>query len=178
MAKRKRQPPQPGTDQFLCPVQVSGTFGVKRPVIAAAMRQAGREQPLTVAEARRWRDHPELAPDEGVTVLAAVAAALAEREHRERQAGIEYEHRTLILTERVARRLLTGATHFRSPETERIAQEIAVRASKELCRAHTGRCGEINPEILSELDKAALRWADVDPLRHSTWIIHRGDCRE
>ena len=138
MAKNKRQPLQPGTGRYLCPGPVSGTFGVKGHGIAEAMRQAGRQQPLTVAEAKSWRDHPEQAPEEGVAVLAAVAAAQAEREHRERQAGIEDEHRMMILTEKVAKRLLAGAKHFRSPEAQRIAQEMAFRASKELCRARTG----------------------------------------
>ena len=37
-------------------------------------------------------------------------------------------------------------------------------------------CGEIDPEVLSDLDIAALRWAGVDPFNHSTWAVHRGDC--
>lgn len=178
MPQKKRQPPQPGTDRYLCPGPVSGVLGVKRHVIAEAMRQTGRQHPLTVAEAKSWRNHPEKAPEAGIAVLAAVAAAKAEREHKERQADIEYEHRILNLTEKVSRRLLAGAKHFRSPDAELIAQDMAFRASKELCRAHTDVCGELNPELLSDLDIAALRWAGIDPCDHSTWIVHRGDCPE
>ncbi|WP_369243692.1 hypothetical protein [Streptomyces sp. R41] len=140
------------------------------------MRQAGRDEPLSVAEATAWRDHPEKAPEVGIAVLATVVAAKAEREHRERQADIEYEHHMLNLTEKVTKRLLAGAKHFRNPDAELIAQDMAFRASKELCRAHTDKCGEINPELLSKLDLAALRWAGIDPYAHSTWIVHRGDC--
>lgn len=176
MPKEKRRLPQPGTDRFLCPGPVSGILGAKQHVVAEAMRMAGREHPLTIAEARSWRDHPEEAPEAGVAVLAAIAAAKAERERRERQAAIEYEHRLLLLTEKVTRRLLAGAKHFRNPDAELIAQDMAFRAGKELCRAHTDVCGEIEVELLCDLDIAALRWAGIDPCDHSTWIVHRGDC--
>jgi len=181
MPKRKPQLARPGTDQYSCPGPVSGTFGVKRHVIAEAMRQADRTQPLTVAEAKRWRDHPEQASEEGVAVLVAVAvavaAAQAEREHRERQVDIEYEHRMMILWEKVERRLLAGAKHFRNPDAELIAADIAFRAGKELVRAHADVCGQFDPSFFSEVDMAALRWAGVDPFDHSTWVVHRGDCR-
>ncbi|MFD7446407.1 hypothetical protein [Streptomyces sp. NPDC059909] len=51
---------------------------------------------------------------------------------------------------------------------ELIVQDIAFRAGKELCRAPTDMCGEINPELLSDLDVAALRWAGIDPHDYST----------
>ncbi|WP_419994870.1 hypothetical protein [Streptomyces boninensis] len=105
-----------------------------------------------------------------------MAAVKAARDHRDRQADIEAERRMLSLPDKVAKRLLAGAKHFRSPDAELIAQDMAWRASKELCRAHTDVCGAIDPELLSALDVAALRWAGVDPSDHSTWIVHRGDC--
>jgi hypothetical protein len=177
VAKKKRQqPPQPGTDRYLCPADVSGILGVKRHVIADALRQAGRSTPLTAGEARSWHDHPETAPEEGVAVLAAAAAHKAEREHRERQQDIEYEHRMLNLTEEVTRRLLKGAKHFRNRDAELIAQDMAFRVSKELCRAPGRHCGDVAPNDLPDIDIAALRWAGVDPSDHSTWVVHRGDC--
>ncbi|MFC5747956.1 hypothetical protein [Actinomadura rugatobispora] len=177
MPKKKRQPPQPGTDRYLCPADASNILGVKRHVIAEALRQAGREKPLTHTEARSWRDHPETAPGEGIAVLAAAASAKAEQEHRERQRDIEYEHRMLNLTEKVTKLLLKRAKHFRNPDAELIAQDMALRASKEMCRAHSDTCGDLgDPVLLSDLDIAALRWAGINPYDHSTWIVHRGDC--
>jgi hypothetical protein len=71
---------------------------------------------------------------------------------------------------------LAGAKHFGNPDAELVAQDMALRASKELCRAHTEACGKIVPELLADLGIAALRWAGIDPHDHSTWIVHRGDC--
>lgn len=176
MATKKHPPPQPGTDRYLCPGPLAGTFGVKRHVIAGALRQAGRTQPITVAEARRWRDHPEQAPQEGLAVLAAVAAAKAEREHRQQQADLERAHRMMILREKVEQRLLRGAKHFRSSDAELIARDIAFRASKELVRGCGRACGG-RVDGLRPVELAALRWAGIDPDDHSTWVVHRGDCQ-
>jgi hypothetical protein len=82
----------------------------------------------------------------------------------------------LNLTEQVTKRLLAGAEHFGNPDAELIAQDMALRAGKELCRAHTEVCGESNPELLAALDVAALWWVGIDPHEHSTWIVHRGGC--
>jgi hypothetical protein len=91
--------------------------------------------------------------------------------------ALEDEHRALLLEERVGRRLRAGARNLR-PAEEEIALDWAFRAAKELVRAHTDTCGEYDPEYLTELDAAALRWAGVDPADHSTWMVHRGDCPE
>ncbi|MGI5239362.1 hypothetical protein [Dactylosporangium sp. CA-139066] len=133
--------------------------------IARWMRGAGVTATLAPQQATAWTVDPRNAPE-----------WQAERAYRERRADIEYEHRMLNLTEKVAKRLLAGAKHFRNPDAELIAQDMALRASKELCRAHTEVCGKIIPELLSDLDIAALRWAGIDPGDHSTWIVHRGDC--
>jgi hypothetical protein len=109
-------------------------------------------------------------------LLAEKASRDAEREYRERQRDIEYQHRQVILWDKVEKRLLAGAKHFRNPEAQLIAEDMAFRASKELCRSDTGNCGQIDPELLTDLDVAVLRWAGVDPFDHSTWIVHRGDC--
>lgn len=45
-----------------------------------------------------------------------------------------------------------------------------------MSRAHHPEvCGEIDPELLSDLDIAALRWAGIDPYDHCTRIVHRGE---
>jgi hypothetical protein len=102
--------------------------------------------------------------------------AAAQREHRERQVEFEYEHRMVVLQQKVEQRLLAGAQRFRDPDAELIALDMALRASKELVRANTDVCGEMDPTPLCDLDLAALRWAGVDPFDHSTWVVHRGDC--
>ncbi|MEV6969371.1 hypothetical protein AB0M47_30095 [Hamadaea sp. NPDC051192] len=131
---------------------------------------------LTASQARAWKVDPGTAPQWFTGLLAEKASRDAEREYRERQADIEYEHRMLILAEKVTRRLLSGARHFGNPDAELIAQDMAFRASKELCRANTEVCGQIDPGPLGDLDVAALRWAGIDPHDHSTWIVHRRDC--
>lgn len=80
-----------------------------------------------------------------------------------------------LFHEKVERRLLAGAKHFRSHEAELIATDIAVRASKELVRNCGPVCGG-SVDGLLPVELAALRWARVEPDDHSTWLIHRGDC--
>lgn len=140
------------------------------------MREAGVTEPLTPRKAKAWKAGPSAAPEWFMSLLAEKASRDAEREHRERQRDIEYEHRQMILWDKVERRLLRGTKHFRNPDAELIALDMAFRASKELCRADTDTCGQITPDLLSDLDVAALRWAGVDPFDHSTWVVHRGDC--
>jgi len=90
---------------------------------------------------------------------------------------LDYEHRELLAEEKVTRRLLAGARNLKADQ-EVIAADWAFRASKELVRAHTDTCGQYDPELLTDLDVAALRWAGVDPANHSTWVVHRGNCPE
>jgi hypothetical protein len=167
---------QKTADRALCPVPTANVMQMKVHEIARWMRGAGVTETLTPQQATAWKVDPRNAPEWFTGLLAENASCAAEREYRERQADLEYEHRMLNLTEKVTKRLLAGAKHFRNPDAELIAQDMALRASKELCRAHTEACGKIIPELLSDLDIAALRWAGIDPHDHSTWIVHRGDC--
>ena len=176
MGRKRRKQAEPGTDEYLCPAKVGAVLGAKRRVIAQAMREAGRVRPLTVAEANLWHDRPGDAPEEGVAILAAVAADKARREHRKQSSKFEDEHRMMLLTEKVEKRLLAGVKHFSNADAELIATDIAFRASKELLRTDGPACGDVDPHPLPDLDVAALRWAGIDPSDHSTWAIHRGDC--
>ncbi|MHA6803585.1 hypothetical protein [Salinifilum ghardaiensis] len=72
--------------------------------------------------------------------------------------------------EKVERRLLRGAKHFRRPEDEEIAVDLAFRAMEELLRAD-GDASALDP-----LAVAALRWAGVAPTDHGTWFLHGGGC--
>lgn len=144
--------------------------------IARWMCEAGVTESLTPQNAKAWKADPSAAPVWFTSLLAEKAARDAEREHRERQGDIGYQHRQMILWDKVEKRLLAGAKHFRNPDAELIAQDMAFRAGKELCRAHTDTCGEIEPELLTDLDVAALGWAGINPFDHSRWIVHRGDC--
>ncbi len=70
----------------------------------------------------------------------------------------------------VADRLRRGG-RIRGERRELIASDIAFRAMKDLVRDN----GSVR--YLNAVDVAALRWAGVDPSDHSTWFLHRGDCR-
>jgi hypothetical protein len=67
-----------------------------------------------------------------------------------------------------------SSTWHGSPPTPR--SYVGVRFAWSVRCAHTDTCGEITPELLTDLDVAALRWAGIDPFDHSTWVVHRGDC--
>lgn len=172
----KKISPQKKADRALCPVQVANIMQLKVHEVAAAMRAADVIEQLTPQHAREWMKDPAGAPQWFIGLLAESAARQAQRIAREECEELERRHTLVIAEEKVTRRLLAGAKHFRSPEEELIASDMAFRASKELVRAHTDTCGEIDPELLSDLDIAALRWAGVDPFNHSTWAVHRGDC--
>jgi hypothetical protein len=174
---KKPLSPQKRADRALCPVVVASGIGMKVQEVAKAMRAAGVTESLTLKQARAWRDNPHDAPQWYTALLAERAARRAQQEHRNRQDAIEHEHRMLLAAEKVERRLLAGAKNFRDPHEELMAQDMAWRASKEMCRAHSDTCGDLgDPVILCDLDIAALRWAGIDPHDHSTWILHRGDC--
>ncbi|MGW5669968.1 hypothetical protein [Micromonospora sp. NPDC003776] len=172
----KKVSPQKKADRALCPVQVANMMRLKVHEVAAVMRAAGVIEQLTPQHAREWMKDPVAAPRWFVGLLAESAARQAQRIAREEREELERRHKLVIVEEKVTRRLLAGAKHFRSPEEELIASDMAFRASKELVRAHTGACGEVDPQLLSDLDIAALRWAGVDLYDHSTWAVHRGDC--
>ncbi|MEV6350397.1 hypothetical protein [Actinoplanes sp. NPDC051851] len=176
MSRRKRPPPEPGSDRYLCPAPVCGLFAVKRHVLAAALREQGRTAPVTLAEARRWRDDPESAPPEGIAVLAAAAAEKACRLYADLQREFDEEYRSVVLTERVKRRLLAGARRFRRVQDIVIAKDMAWQAAVELAHSCPGECGDPDLSALLPIDHAALRWAGVDPLRHETWPLHLADC--
>ncbi|MHA6799417.1 hypothetical protein [Bounagaea algeriensis] len=97
---------------------------------------------------------------------ASAVARQARRERRER----EEQQRSLERAEQVEQRLLRGAKRFRNPDDELIAVDLALRAMKELLRGG----GDAN--ALDPLEVAALRWAGVDPAKHSTWFLHGGGC--
>ena len=172
---KKSLSPRKTADGALCPVLTANVMHMKVHEIARWMRCAGVTQTLTAQKAKAWKVDPRNAPEWFTGLLAEKASRDAGREYRERQADIEHEHRMLNLTEKVTKRLLAGAQHFRNPDAEMIASDMALRASKELCRARTEVCGETNPELLSGLDVAALRWAGIDPHEHCTWIVRRGE---
>jgi hypothetical protein len=167
---------QKKADRALCSVSTANVMKMKIHEVAGRMRAAGVTEPLTPHNAKAWKADPSGAPDWFVALLAEQAARAAQREHGKRQASIEREHRMMILWEKVEKRLLAGARRFRNSDAELIAQDIAFRASKDLVRSSTNVCGQIDPELVGDLDKAALRWAGVDPLDHSTWLIHGRDC--
>jgi hypothetical protein len=172
---KKKLSPQKKADRALCPVQTANVMQMKAHEIARWMREVGVTEPLIPQNAKKWKTDPSAAPEWFTSLPAEKAARDAEREHRERRDDIEYQHHQMILWDKVDRRLLAGAKHFRNPDAELIAWDMAFRAGKELCRAHTDTCGEITPELLTDLDVAALRWAGIDPFDHSTWVVHRGD---
>jgi hypothetical protein len=173
---KKKLSPQKKADRALCPVGTANVMQMKVGEIAHRMRGAGVTQPLTPQNAKEWKADPSSAPEWLPSLLAEKASRDAEREHRERQRDIEYQHRQMILWDRVEKLLLAGVKHFRDPDAELIAQDMALRASKELCRAHIDTCGQTNPELLADLDVAALRWAGIDAFDHCTWIVDRRDC--
>lgn len=176
MAKKKLSP-QKAADRRLCPVQVAGIMQMRVNQVAAAMCAAGADQTLTPGQVRAWRQNPATAPEWFTGLLAEQAVREAERASRSEREDLERQHRLVIAEDKVTRRLLAGARNFRNPDQELIASDMAFRASKELVRASGGKCGEIDPECLTDLDRAALRWVGVDPLNHSTWVVHSGDCR-
>ncbi|MER5389199.1 hypothetical protein [Saccharopolyspora sp. NPDC002686] len=174
MAKSKPNPQQKA-DRALCPVPVSNVLQLKVHEVARAMRAAGATQQLTVGQAKTWKASPETAPEWFVALLAERTCRDAERIARAERHALEHEHRMLLLREKVERRLLAGAKHFRSDDAELVATDIAVQASKELVRNCGPVCGGPVDSLLP-VEAAALRWAGVDPGDHSTWVIHRGDC--
>lgn len=167
---------QKRADRDLCPAPAANVMQTKVHVIARWMRSAGVTDPLTTQNARAWKADPSSAPEWFIALLAERAARASQRAHRERQAAIEHEHRMMVLRDKVEKQLLAGARRLRSPDAERIALDIAFRASKELVRSCTDVCGDTTQESMTDLDTAALRWAGVDPSSHLTWIVHRGDC--
>lgn len=135
------------------------------------MREIGRTKPLSAAEVRAWKADPDSATPEGTAILAAAAVARAQNEHRRERREFEDEHRELQIRAEVERRLLSGARIIQDPEAKFIASDLAFEAMKWLVRL------DGDAEQLSELDRAALRWAGVSPTDRDTWFIKRGPGR-
>ncbi len=138
--------------------------------VANAMRAAGVAERLTVVRARRWKAQPGAAPEWFDRVVAEDADRKAARQVRRERREREEQQRSLERAEQVEQRLLRGAKRFRNPDDELIAVDLALRAMKELLRGG----GDAN--VLDPLEVAALRWAGVDPAKHSTWFLHGGGC--
>ncbi|WP_328768632.1 hypothetical protein [Streptomyces sp. NBC_00286] len=175
MAKR-RLSAQKQADRALCPVQVSHLLGLKVHDVARAMRTHGVTQPLTAAHARQWRQEPGSAPEWLTPLFTEVAVRAAQLQVRRERGALEQEHLLLLLRDTVERRLLSGEPIPSGYDAELIAEDIAFRASKELVRCCGPLCGGPAAEMLLPVELAALRWADVDPDNHDTWVVHRGDC--
>lgn len=99
--------------------------------VADAMRRAGIDGPLTVAQARSWRAMTSEPPGWMAELFAETAARRSQREHREQRRIFEAEHATLLLADEVEQRLLAGR-RIRGDEAERLAADMAFRAYKEL----------------------------------------------
>lgn len=98
---KKRLSPQKEADRALCPVSTASVMQMKVHEIARWMREAGVAGPLTPQNAKAWKADARAAPDWFISLLAEKASRDAEREHRERQRDIEYEHRQVILWDKV-----------------------------------------------------------------------------
>lgn len=155
-------------DRALCPVSVSQILALKVHDVAEKMRSYGVSTPLTVKDAKKWKRMESTPPDWFLELQVEQAESRAHRWSQTNRRNVEREHKQLILRDKVEKRLLSGAHHFRDPEAEFIACDTAFRAMKELVRA----CGEVSS--LLELEVAALRWAGVDPADQSTWFLTNG----
>lgn len=164
-------PRERAADRALCPVDVANILRLKVWVVARAMRRAGVSDPLTPAQARAWRTMRQEPPAWLASLMADAVSNAARREHQRETADFEDQHRILLLTAKVERRLLAGARRIRGHDAERIASDMAVRAMKDLVRAD-GDVGQ-----LGDLDRAVLRWAGVQPNDRSTWFMDWGHGR-
>ncbi|CAI7978803.1 MULTISPECIES: hypothetical protein [Parafrankia] len=161
VATSGRTPAQRRADRARCPIPVAQILGIPIRTVADAMRRAGVDGPLTVAQARSWRAMTSEPPGWMAELFAETAARRSQREHREQRRTFEAEHATLLLADEVEQRLLAGR-RIRGDEAERLAADLAFRAYKELLRG-------AEPGDLLALDLAALRWAGIDPDDPGTW---------
>ncbi|HEY9474884.1 MAG TPA: hypothetical protein VIS06_13655 [Mycobacteriales bacterium] len=170
MPEKKKANPRKQADRAMVDVDASQILGIRLRIIAGYLRQAGRSEKLTREQAGAWRDRPQDAPPWFAGMLAESAARQAQREAVRQRHELEREHRMLVLADQVERRLLAGTKHFRDPDSEFIASDLAFRAMKELVRNRG------DASSLLDLDRAALRWAGVVPEDHGTWFLHSGNC--
>lgn len=175
---KRRLTSQQRADRALCPVHVSNVLGLKVHDIAQTMRAHGVTQPLNPAQARAWRLDPGRAPGWLAVLFTAKAVRAAQEQARWERGALEEEHRRLLLRDVVERRLLAGERVPEGYDARSIAEDIAFGASKELVRGCGPVCGGPVGDALFQVERAALRWAGVDPDDHDTWVIHRGDCRD
>ncbi|WP_154675665.1 hypothetical protein [Parafrankia elaeagni] len=163
MATSGRTLAQRRADRALCPISVAQVLGIPVHAVADAMRWAGVDEPLTVAQARSWRAMTSEPPGWMVELFTETAARRSRREHREQLRTFEAEYVTLLLADEVERRLLAGR-RIRGDGAERLAADLAFRACRELLRG--AELGD-----LLALDLAALRWAGIDPGDRGTWRL-------
>lgn len=156
----------------LCEPGVGQVLGLKERRINRIMRNSGVTEQLALKQARKWKAHPDQAPAWFTALLTEAAVAAAQQQARDEVQELERQHREVLLTEKVERRLLAGARHFRNPDAEFIASDMAFRAMKELVRC------DGDTEMLLPIDLAALRWAGVDPTDRRTWFLANGSREE
>ncbi|AOW92588.1 hypothetical protein BFN03_07455 [Rhodococcus sp. WMMA185] len=101
-------------------------------------------------------------------LLSDKAVRSAQNQAGKESRRLEEEHRELLQTDRVQRKLESGKTHFRGADFELVA-DIAFEAAQELARRAT-------VDDLSIEEATALRAVGVNPRKHSTWPIHAGKC--
>jgi hypothetical protein len=157
-------------ERGLCPVGVAEVLEVWVQQVAAAMRAAGVMEQLTIQQARAWRSLSQEPPEWMLAPMSQAAIRAARREARTQGRAIEEEHRMLVLSEDVAKRLLAGRS-VRGSDRELIASDLALGAVKDL----VGADGDAS--YLKDLDRAALRGAGVVAEGRSTWFLRYGGGR-
>lgn len=160
-AKRRR------ADRALCPVTVSGILGLGVSRVAAAMRAAGVDTPLTVEEARAYKTMSAAPPEWLSKLFAETAVRAAERVARRERQEFHRDIELTLVQARVEEKLLLGKK-IRGYDEELFATDFAFRAMKDL----VGCNGDVS--WLSTLDLQALRWAGVDPDDRDTWFLQAG----
>lgn len=161
-AKRRRRQ----ADRALAPVAVSRVLEVPVRELAAWMREAGEATPVTVVAARRWKAHPDTAPEWLSDRLACKQAKrdqsqrrAAEREQAERdarEARLEQLYRDAVrMLADGDRKLRQGRWLETHDDHETVLADIAWRAAKDCGLAS----GDENPDwwALTYAEREALR---------------------
>ncbi len=164
---RKNLSPEKKADRALCPVAVAGILRLKVSDVAGAMRKNGITTPLTVQEAKAWEAIQTESPHWLVSLWTEAAIRRARRAEAKRRAEIDHELHMLLLADQVEKRLLKGRS-IRGVDAEFIATDMAFRAMKELVRA------DGDESWLLPIDRAALRYAGVEPSNPDTWFLKAG----
>lgn len=170
MGKHPKRSRPNRADRALCPPEVSNRLGIPIREVAKTMGAAGVSERLTVQQAVRWTERPDIAPDWFTELVADNAARRARREHQKQQQELERQHRDLLLRDKVEQKLLAGRLPKKHSDEETLYADAAFRAMKDLVRVGG------DTDSLTALDLAALRWAGVTPGRHETWFIHGAGC--